>query len=88
MGHALATRSENRSLFELGLFTNKAMLGAVGSTLILQLLITYLPSLQKIFNTRALPPFELALSLVLSLVVFSAVEAEKWLKRKRNRNMQ
>ena len=88
MGHALAVRSENRSLFEQGLFSNKAMLVAVGSTLILQLLITYLPSLQEIFNTKALPPLELALSLSLSLVVFLVVEAEKWIKRKRNHSMK
>ena len=80
MGHALAVRSENRSLFEIGLFSNKAMLAAVGSTLVLQLLITYLPSLQEIFNTKSLPPLELALSLGLSLVVFLAVETDKWLK--------
>ena len=83
MGHALAVRSENRSLFEQGLFSNKAMLAAVGSTLILQLLITYLPPLQEIFNTKPLPPLELALSLGLSLVVFLAVEAEKWIKRRK-----
>jgi Ca2+-transporting ATPase len=81
MGHALAVRSENRSLFEQGLFSNKAMLVAVGSTLILQILITYLPQLQEIFNTKSLPPLELALSLGLSLVVFMAVETEKWIKR-------
>ncbi len=83
MGHALAVRSENRSLFEQGLFSNKAMLVAVGSTLVLQLLITYIGPLQEIFNTKPLPPLELALSLGLSLVVFLAVEAEKWLKRRK-----
>jgi len=88
MGHALATRSENRSLFELGLFSNKAMLGAVGSTLILQLLLTYLPPLQKIFNTRALPPLELSLSLSLSLVVFIAVEVEKWIKKRKSTRIE
>jgi Ca2+-transporting ATPase len=89
MGHALAVRSENRSLFEQGLLSNKAMLVAVGSTLILQLLITYLKPMQEIFNTKALPPMELALSLSLSLVVFLAVEIEKWFKRnKKNKKMK
>ena len=82
MGHALAVRSEKRSLFEQGLFSNKAMLAAVGSTLVLQLLITYLPPMQEIFATKALPLRELILSLGLSLVVFIAVEIEKWFKRK------
>jgi Ca2+-transporting ATPase len=81
MGHALAVRSENRSLFEQGLLSNKPMLAAVGSTLILQLLITYLPAAQEIFSTKALPPRELILSLGLSLVVFIAVEIEKLIKR-------
>ncbi len=86
MGHALAVRSENRSLFEVGLFSNKAMLVAVGSTLVLQLLITYLPPLQEIFNTKSLPPLELVLSLGLSLVVFLAVEAQKMIKRKKDKS--
>jgi len=85
MGHALAVRSENHSLFELGLLSNKAMLAAVVSTLVLQLLITYVGPLQEIFNTKPLPPLELALSLGLSLVVFLAVEAEKWIKRRKLR---
>lgn len=86
MGHALAVRSENRSLFKVGLFSNKAMLAAVGSTLVLQLLITYLPPLQEIFNTKSLPPLELVLSLGLSLVVFLAVEAQKMIKRKKDKS--
>jgi Ca2+-transporting ATPase len=85
MGHALAVRSENRSLFEQGLLSNKAMLVAVGSTLVLQLLITYLPPLQDIFNTKALPLPELILSLGLSVVVFIAVEVEKLIKRNRKK---
>ncbi len=87
MGHALAVRSETRSLFTQGIFSNKAMLGAVSSTLILQLLLTYWAPLQEIFGTKALPPFELALSLGLSLVVFLAVELEKWLKRNRQEKL-
>jgi Ca2+-transporting ATPase len=83
MGHALAVRSETRSLFQQGLFSNKAMLGAVVSTLLLQMLITYWAPLQGIFATKPLPPFELVVSLGLSLVVFIAVEIEKLIKRAR-----
>ncbi|NQS92022.1 MAG: cation transporting ATPase C-terminal domain-containing protein, partial [Chloroflexi bacterium] len=45
-----------------------------------------LPPLQEIFNTKPLPLLELALSLGLSLVVFLAVETEKWLKRRKFQN--
>ena len=81
MGHALAVRSDTRSLFQQGLLSNKAMLFAVLSTFVLQLLLTYWAPLQEIFNTKPLPPFELALSLILSLVVFAAVEIEKMIRR-------
>jgi Ca2+-transporting ATPase len=59
------------------------MLAAVTLTFGLQMLITYVPSMNAIFKTQPLPAFELALSLGLSLVVFLAVEIEKWIKRAR-----
>ena len=56
MGHALAIRSSRDSLFKIGLFSNKALLGAVLLTFILQLAVVYLPFMQEIFKTVALPP--------------------------------
>ena len=82
MGHALAVRSDNRSLFKQGLFSNKVMLAAVTLTFGLQMLITYWTPMNAIFKTQPLPAFELALSLGLSLVVFVAVEIEKLFKRR------
>jgi Ca2+-transporting ATPase len=82
MGHALAVRSDERSLFEQGISTNKAMLAAVSTTFALQLLITYWAPMQDIFKTLPLPPLELGISLGLSLVVFVAVEVEKFFKRR------
>jgi P-type Ca2+ transporter type 2C len=83
MGHALAIRSGRDSLLTIGLRSNKALLGAVGLTLILQLAVVYVPFLQAVFKTIALGPGELAISLVLSTVVFWGVELEKWLLRRR-----
>jgi len=85
MGHALAVRSESESLFKLGLFSNKLLLSAVTLTFVLQFGITYWEPAQAWFGTMSLPPFELAISLGLSVVVFGAVEVEKWFKR-RNRS--
>jgi Ca2+-transporting ATPase len=82
MGHVLAVRSDVRSLFEQGLFSNKLMVSAVLLTLGLQMLITYWSPMNDIFSTQQLPIKELAISLVASLIVFWAVEAEKWFKRK------
>ncbi|TDB38078.1 MAG: cation-translocating P-type ATPase [Actinobacteria bacterium] len=82
MGHVLAVRSDRQSLFSQGLRSNMPMLGAVGLTVVLQLATIYVPFLQPIFKTEALAPAELAAALAISSVVFFAVEAEKWRKRR------
>ncbi|MCS7260581.1 MAG: cation-translocating P-type ATPase C-terminal domain-containing protein, partial [Anaerolineae bacterium] len=82
MGHALAIRSGRDSLFKIGLLSNKALLGAVSLTFVLQLAVVYVPFLQGIFRTVALPVEDLFISLVLSTVVFWAVEVEKWWLRR------
>jgi Ca2+-transporting ATPase len=84
MGNVLAVRSERASLFKQGTFCNKLLLAAVTFTLILQMGITYWGPAQDWFGTMPLPPFELAISLGLSTVVFGAVEVEKWFKRHNN----
>ncbi|MGD9406282.1 MAG: cation-translocating P-type ATPase [Anaerolineae bacterium] len=81
MGHALAVRSRE-SLFKVGLLSNKALLGAVLLTFVLQMAVVYVPFLQDLFKTSALTLGELLLSLVLSTVVFWGVEVEKWLARR------
>jgi P-type Ca2+ transporter type 2C len=80
MGNALAVRSERDSLFRIGLLSNKLMLGAVLLTFFLQMAIVYVPFLQDIFETTPLPPADLAISLLLSTLVFWAVELAKWMR--------
>lgn len=82
LGHVLAIRSNRISLFKLGLLSNLPLIGAVLLTFFLQMGVVYLPSMNALFKTQALPLFDLGICLVLSLVVFHAVEAEKWIKRK------
>ena len=80
--HSLAVRSETTSLFQIGLFTNLPMLGAVGLTLLLQLAVIYLPALNSIFYTEPLPLFDLMVCLALSSLVLFVIEIEKWLIRR------
>ena len=82
MGHALAIRSGRDSLFTIGLLSNKPLLGAVLLTFVLQLAVVYVPFLQELFKTASLSPAGLAISLLLSTVVFCGVEIEKWFKRR------
>ena len=80
--HALAVRSETASLFAIGLFSNLPMLGAVVLTVVLQMAVIYVPSLNVIFHTQPLPVFDLVVCVSLSSLVFFAVEIEKWLARR------
>ncbi len=82
LGHVLAIRSEKESLFKIGLFSNKFVLGAVILTFAMQMVTIYVPFLNPIFKTEPLTFSELMLTLVLSSVVFIAVEIEKCIKRR------
>jgi Ca2+-transporting ATPase len=81
MGNALALRSNRESIFKIGLFSNMAMVGAIVLTFVLQLALIYVPFLQGIFSTAALTWWELLITLGASLVVFFAVELDKWRRR-------
>ena len=82
MGHVLAIRSEKESIFAQGFLSNKPLAGAFLLTFAMQMATIYIPSLNQIFKTEALTAVELAICLVLSAVVFVAVEIEKYFKRR------
>ena len=82
MGNALAIRSENDSLFTIGLLSNRPLLAAILLTFLLQLAVIYLPVLQQVFQTTHLSLSELLTCLLLSTVVFIAVECRKWIARR------
>jgi P-type Ca2+ transporter type 2C len=88
MAHVLAIRSERNSLFRIGFLSNKTLLGAVMLTIILQLSLIYVPVLQRVFGTSALSPLDLGLCILLSCILFAAVEFEKWLLRVRRSRPQ
>jgi Ca2+-transporting ATPase len=81
--HVMAVRSDTRSLFKQGFFSNKTLLGAVVATLLLQLAVIYIPSLNTFFHTSPLTWKELVSAVVVSSTIFWAVELEKFFKRRR-----
>lgn len=83
MGHVLAIRSEQESIFKIGLLSNKPMLGALLLTVILQMMIIYTPLFNSLFKTQPLTIMELVITFAASSVVFCAVEVEKSFKRMR-----
>jgi Ca2+-transporting ATPase len=81
IAHVLAIRSGWDSLFRVGLMSNKALLGAAITTVLLQFAVVYIPFLQGLFNTVSLPWNDLVVSLLLSSIIFWIVEIEKWVYR-------
>lgn len=83
LGHVMAIRSDRESLFKIGVFTNKPLLGSLVLTATLQLMIIYTPFFNAIFKTQPLTFSELLLTFAVSSIVFWAVEIEKWIKKRK-----
>jgi Ca2+-transporting ATPase len=83
IGQAFASRSSHASLFSLGLRSNLSLLTLALVTFGLQLLVIYLPALERFFHVDPLTVSELAVCLVAGSVAFAAIEIEKWWLRRR-----
>lgn len=55
IGNVLAQRTERRSIFEIGLFSNRMIWAGIGTELIIIMLIVYVPFLQEIIGTAPFP---------------------------------
>jgi P-type Ca2+ transporter type 2C len=87
MAHILATRSEQDSLFRIGLTSNMPLLGAIALTFLLQLAVIYISILQEYLKTVSLSLKDLAISLTISAFVFLVVELEKRLLRRSSKRI-
>jgi len=82
---ALEARSEEESLFRIGLFKNRSMVLAFVLTVVLQLLVVYMPAAQHLFATVAMSPRDLAISIGLAVLVLVIMEAGKAIMRRRRK---
>ncbi len=82
---AYTVRSEKVSLTRIGIFSNKWMQYAVGSSIALLLLVCVIPFLQRIFNTHFMSGPEWAVVLGLSLFPAVSEEITKLFLRLRDR---
>lgn len=81
LGHVLAVRSDHTFLYQQGIFSNLPLILAVTITFLLQMAVVYHPFLNEIFKTEPLSWTELGICIGASVIVFHAVELEKFLKR-------
>jgi Ca2+-transporting ATPase len=82
VGQAIASRSSRESPFKLGLGSNPVLLAMAVLTIVLQLLVIYVPFLDRFFNVVPLSPTNLLLAAVLGSAAFWAIEIEKWFLRR------
>lgn len=78
MFNSLACRSKTRSIFELGLGTNRMHLLAVGLCVLGQLLLVYVSFFQAIFQTEAIPFWTLVYITIVSSTVLWVDEGRKY----------
>jgi Ca2+-transporting ATPase len=83
--YLFSCRSLNRSLFSIGLFSNRlALLGALGM-IAAQIFFTYAPVMNRLFQTTPLELKTWGMILSVALFCLVAVELEKWIRFGRDR---
>lgn len=78
--HAFNCRSDQQSLFRIGVGTNKALLWATGGSMLLQALILVHPVSREIFKTESFTPEHWALALGCGVLPLIAMECWKALR--------
>ncbi|MFO7167115.1 MAG: cation-transporting P-type ATPase [Chloroflexota bacterium] len=86
VGNAFASRTRDASLFQVGLFSNRALLLGVLASLALMLALLYTPPLARIFGFVPPTPAQWALLASFPFVMLFAEEGRKWLARRRARS--
>ncbi|KAI8426004.1 hypothetical protein MSG28_004980 [Choristoneura fumiferana] len=81
MFNALSCRSQTKSVFQVGLFSNKMFLVAVTLSLVGQMLVVYFPPLQRVFLTEALTGHDIIFLVCLTSSVFVVSEIKKLIER-------
>ncbi len=81
--NALNVRSRRQSVFQLGLFTNRYLLGAIGISVGLQYLATRVPFMQLALGTEPLTWQDWGLIVLVSSSIFVADELRKLVQRRR-----
>lgn len=81
MFNALSCRSQTKSVFQVGLFSNKMFVIAVTLSLVGQMMVIYFPPLQRVFLTEALTGNDIIFLVCLTSSVFIVSEVKKLIER-------
>jgi len=83
--YSLAKRSDQRSIFQIGLFSNRYLIGAILVGLLLQVIVVNVPALASAFNMKAISLADWGIALGLSLLPLVMNEIIKLFIRMRSR---
>lgn len=83
LGNALSVRSTYHTMFSSGLFANLGMWGAIILTVVLQLLIVYVPFLDSVFKTTPLDGKMMLVIVIVTIVCILCIELAKYINRKK-----
>jgi len=75
-------RSTTKSMWGIGVFSNKWLIAGVAMMTLLQLVYTYTPLFNRIFGSRSMGISEWAMVICSSTLIYIIVEFEKYLRRK------
>jgi Ca2+-transporting ATPase len=82
MWTAIASRSTTHTMAQIGWFSNRKLLMAIGISVALMMPVIYVPAVQETFGTASLGWIEWAEIAAVSVFGFVAVEIWEWLNRK------
>ncbi|MDD5084600.1 MAG: cation-translocating P-type ATPase [Candidatus Omnitrophica bacterium] len=81
--HSFNCRSMTESIFKLGVFTNIKLVYATAVSFLLQMIVVYIPCLQRVFKTEALGILDWSLVIALSSLPLWAMEIVKIFNKSR-----
>jgi Ca2+-transporting ATPase len=79
--HSFNCRNFTESLFKIGVFSNMKLIVATGISFLLQMVVVYVPFLQKVFKTEALGAFDWLLVIIISSFPLWAMEIFKRVRK-------
>jgi len=82
IGTAFAVRCRRESLRSVGVFSNRYLIAAIAGVIVFAGLFVYVPALQSLIGTAALPPKDVLFLLPYPFIVLGADELRRWLLRR------
>lgn len=73
-------RSLTKSMFRIGVFSNPWVLAGSGAMILLQLLYTYTPVMNRVFQSQPISGRDWVMIIAISVAVYFVIGVEKWLR--------